>query len=64
MLIKKNPLKYVQLNKYEKAPNFIQLNQNLTLDCYLFVDLAELTCFVLICRTILWSHHARTWKFR
>ena len=45
MLIKKNPLKYVQLNKYEKAPNFIQLNQNLTLDCYLFVDLAELTCF-------------------
>ena len=21
-------------------------------------------CFVLICRTILWSHHAKTWEFR
>ena len=47
-LSKKNPLKYVQLNKYETAPNFIQLNQNLTLDCYLFVDLAELTCFLTV----------------
>ena len=25
----------VQLNKYETAPNFIQLSQNLTLDCLL-----------------------------
>ena len=25
----------VQLNKYETAPNFIQLNQNLTWDCLL-----------------------------
>ena len=33
--------KYVQLNKYETAPAFIQLNQHLTL----FVDLAEFPCF-------------------
>ena len=26
----------VQLNKYETAPNFIQLTQNLTLDCLFF----------------------------
>ena len=32
----------VQLNKYETAPNFIQLTQNLTSDC-LFVDLAVFT---------------------
>ena len=25
----------LQLNKYETAPNFIQLSQNLTLDCLL-----------------------------
>ena len=25
---------YVQPNKYETAPNFIQLTQNLTLDCW------------------------------
>ena len=25
----------IQLNKYETAPNFIQLNQNFTLDCLL-----------------------------
>ena len=25
----------IQLNKYETAPNFIQLNQNLTSDCLL-----------------------------
>ena len=33
---------YIQLNKYETAPNFIQLNQNLTSDC-LVVDLAGRT---------------------
>ena len=33
----------VQLNKYETAPNFIQLTQNLYIG--LFVDLAEFTCF-------------------
>ena len=27
--------KYIQLNKYETAPNFIQLTQNLTSDCLL-----------------------------
>ena len=27
--------KYIQLNKYETAPNFILLNQNLTWDCLL-----------------------------
>ena len=26
---------WVQLNKYETAPNFIQLSQNLTSDCLL-----------------------------
>ena len=31
---------FVQLNEYETDPNFIQLTQNLTLDC-----LAEFTCF-------------------
>ena len=34
---------YVQLNQYETAPNFIQLNRKL--DIGLFVDLAEITCF-------------------
>ena len=28
-------LTLIQLNKYETAPNFIQLSQNLTLDCLL-----------------------------
>ena len=35
--------KAVQLNKYETAPNCIQLNQNLTSDCLLIF--AEFTCF-------------------
>ena len=26
---------YIQLNKYESGPNFIQLTQNLTSDCLL-----------------------------
>ena len=38
------PLKMesIQLNKYETAPNCIQLNQNYM---RLFIDLAEFTCF-------------------
>jgi hypothetical protein len=32
---KKNDLHDIQLNKYETDPNFIQLSQNLTLDCLL-----------------------------
>ena len=36
----------IQLNKYETAPNFIQLSQNLTLDCLLIsVDLPVLPVF-------------------
>ena len=29
----KNVFTFVQLNQYETAPNFIQLNQNLAWDC-------------------------------
>ena len=61
----------VQLNRYVTAPNFIQLNQNLTSDCWFnwisrFLPVLA-WCdhkIVLICRTILWSHHARTGKNR
>ena len=63
---------WVQLNKYETAPNFIQLNQNLTSE-YLLIqpNLPIFTssckiwskhCFVLICKTIIWSHHSKTGK--
>ena len=60
------------LNEYETSPSFLQLLKP-KLDIGLLVDLAEFPCFVpvlarrdhkivffLICRTILWSYHART----
>ena len=60
------------LMKYETAPYSIQLSQNLTSDCLLIsVFLPVFTsvcmiwswnCFILICRTILWPHHAKTGK--
>ena len=50
-------------------PYFFQLSQNLTSDCLLislflpvFAWCDHKNCFVLICRTILWSHHAKTGK--
>ena len=62
----------LQPNKYETAPNFIQLNQTLTSDCLLI--LLNLPVFTSSCmlwswncsayrnKTILWSHHATTGK--
>ena len=45
---------YVQLNKYETAPNFIQLSQNLTSDCfYQFLHDVITKLFFFDCRTIL-----------
>ena len=62
----------LQLDKYETAPNFIQLSQNLTSDCLLiFVYLPVFTGFCMMCswncsadhnKTVLWAHHAKTGK--
>ena len=41
-------LKYVQLDEYETAPNFIQLSQNLT--CWFL-------CFYLFLPVFAWSDH-------
>ena len=41
----------IQFNKYETAPNIIQLNQNLTSD--FFVEFAEFTCFYQFLRDLL-----------
>ena len=43
---------WVQLNKYETAPNFILFSQKL--DIGLFVDLAEFPCFVPV---LAWPDH-------
>ena len=64
----------VQLNKYETAPNFIQLSRNVTWNCLLVsVYLPVFTSFCMMwswnCsadqnKTILWSHHVKTGKNR
>ena len=64
----------VQLNQFETAPYFHQLSENLTLDCLLiYLNFPEFPSSCMMwsknCsedqnKTILWSHHARTWKFR
>ena len=52
----------VQLNKYETAPYFLQLSQNMTSDCFFtFVFSPQIylsctkNCFILMFRTIFWA---------
>ena len=65
---------FVQLNEYETLLYFLQLSQNLTWDGFLisvylpvfthFCMMCPKNGFVLVCKTILWAHHAKTGKKR
>ena len=64
----------VQINEYEIVLYFLQISQNLIWDCLLisvylpvFANVCMIcswNCFVLYCRTILGTHHAKTGKIR